>query len=289
VNEYAFWQEALQGRFGPIHESDPQPGAYRMRNRAGGWDPVLIWQGDQGVICAMRGNDEVDPVEVWSFCVKHPISDQVYSDVIEGKPWPDSLPDRALSNLPSDPRDALEAELTGEQAEIDAWLKQVGEISRKEDADRAANWAERIAGLEKRGEALRKAEKAPIDEAAKKVQTRWVPVIDRAAALKRKLKDAITPFLRAEAKRQADERAAAVVNGEEVAVPKSKGAAAGTAGHKVALRTVKRAVIEDYDAALNFFRDNAELRALVQTLADRCARVDAPVPGCKFVKEEIAA
>ncbi len=32
-NDYAYWRDALTGKFGPIHDGDPQPGFYRLRRR----------------------------------------------------------------------------------------------------------------------------------------------------------------------------------------------------------------------------------------------------------------
>ena len=44
---HTYWRNALTGKFGAVHENDPQSGYYRMRRGKGGpWMPAAIWIDD---------------------------------------------------------------------------------------------------------------------------------------------------------------------------------------------------------------------------------------------------
>ena len=62
--------------------------------------------------------------------------------------------------------------------------------------------------------------------------------------------------------------------------PKFVPVRAGT-GKTVSARAVKTMQIEDYAKALAFFAEHPEVKALVQSLADKQAKLDMPVPGCR--------
>lgn len=61
---------------------------------------------------------------------------------------------------------------------------------------------------------------------------------------------------------------------------------AGRTGSKVSLRTVKFAVITDYDALLMALKDREEVRELVQSLANRAAKSDHQLPGMVIETKE---
>ena len=55
MDKYAYWRNALAGNFGPVHDSDPQAGFYRARNKkAGKDDPIAIWFNDAGDLGALQ-------------------------------------------------------------------------------------------------------------------------------------------------------------------------------------------------------------------------------------------
>jgi hypothetical protein len=58
---------------------------------------------------------------------------------------------------------------------------------------------------------------------------------------------------------------------------------AGTGSKKVTSRDVKTAVINDYVLALSHFKDHADVKEVVQKLADKAAKLDMPIPGCTIV------
>lgn len=99
--DYTFWQNALAGTLGPIHDSEPQVGFYRRKivsGRNSPWTPVAIWADESGNIQALQhatvimGPRAVDPNEVWSWCANNPITEEAYRAVAEKNlPWPDNI------------------------------------------------------------------------------------------------------------------------------------------------------------------------------------------------------
>jgi hypothetical protein len=94
---YDWWREALQGRFGPIHEGDPRPGFY-LRKLFGGkgapLSPVAIWRNGNGELTAMQmiivRPTEVNPNDVWTWAAGWPIPEELYR-TIERQTWPPGL------------------------------------------------------------------------------------------------------------------------------------------------------------------------------------------------------
>ena len=88
TNVWAWWQGALEGNFGPMHEGQPEQGYYRTRFKGGQWEPVALWF-ENGEWHAMRGERMVDPADTWNFCRTHPVSYEAYQKAIEGAGWDD--------------------------------------------------------------------------------------------------------------------------------------------------------------------------------------------------------
>lgn len=289
---WTWWQNALRGDFGPIHDGHPQQGFYRVREGKGGrWLPVAIWFED-GEAVGLRDNTTIDPDRIWTWCCRNPVTFEAYDAAVKGNGWADDAPPPASlgHNLPSDPAEKFRVELADEEAEIKRWLA-TDPIKDRASADRAANWAERVAGLGKEAEEARKIEKKPHDDGARAVQAKWKPIVDQADSLKRLLKESLGPYLRQQAAEEAARRAAearkAAMNGE--VLPPLRNASAGTAGRKVALRTVRNAIVEDFDAALTFFKENPDVRDLIQRLAQKAITAGATVPGVRVEEEKVAA
>jgi len=136
--------------------------------------------------------------------------------------------------------------------------------------------------------ALHKVEKEPSLVAGRMIDRKWFPVRDRAAAIKADVKaKVVTPFLvqlRRDAEAEA-ERARELGVEEFLEQPKI---GAGSIKRTVALRVKVSAKIVDYDTVINAVKDNAEVRELVQRLADGAARGGNPLPGSVRVETEIA-
>ena len=151
---FEWWRNALAGAFGPVHENDPQPGYYRMRDGKGGaFVPVAIWHDGSG-INALRGGRPVDPCSVWTWCCREPIAYETYVAVAErGEPWPDAVPaighNSAAFGLA--PPERLAADIADLWTAARDWLAAAGAIATQALADKAANFAERFAALGKAG------------------------------------------------------------------------------------------------------------------------------------------
>lgn len=298
MSEYSYWQNALKGDFAAVHDGEPQPGFYRAKSKSGKDDPVAIWSGN-GDMLALRGNMMVDAIDIWTWVCRAPITEEVYRGVSAGAPWPDDI--APLSNHPPEGEQAAD-EI---QSAIDAALAELGTPPVVQaDCDRLANHKDRLSKLYKTQEAERKAKKQPHLDAGAAVDAAYKPILSKIEDAGDKLKKAITAFLlkeeqrrRAEAiaemKRQEEARQAAIKANapppEPALLPEVERPKAGTAGRAVSLRTYKSAVITDYAKALQHFAENAEVRELIQTLADRAARNDIAAPGCEIHTKQRAA
>lgn len=302
MDKYSYWRNGLAGKFGPVHDSDPQAGFYRARNKkAGKDDPIAIWFNDAGKAVALRWGVEVDADEVWTHACKMPITEEVYRSVIASGHWPDDIAVAVGSNNP--PEGAAEADEI--QSAIDAALAELAKPAETQtDCDRLANHRDRLAKIYKAQEQERKDKKQPHMDAAKAVDEAYKPILSRIEDAGNKIKKAITAWLlkeearrRTEAleqmKRDEEARKAAAAANQPVPEPapivEVERPKAGTTGRSTALRTHKSAVITDYAAALRHFAETAEVRDIIQTLANRAARAGVPVPGCDIKEERTAA
>lgn len=108
-------------------------------------------------------------------------------------------------NNPPTPFDESAAEVDALYDEAKNWLDGAG-VQTDADAEGIAKLLDMLRKAEKRADALRREEKQPHDDAAKAVQARWKPVLDRAALAADVCKKALTPYL---AKKDAEQRAEA--------------------------------------------------------------------------------
>lgn len=328
IDRWTWWRKALAnpaeiGRSLPVHDGDAQVGYYRARSKDGAWEPVAIWVADGGDLVALRNGREVRPDSIWTFCCRHPVTYEQYTDAMAAGRFDDEPPEAPGVGHNSGDLDAFEAmrqELAGEAEMAEDFLKQ--EVKTAAQADKCAVWAKRIADLSKRADNERKVEKEPHLQASRAVDDRWRDVIDGSKDLSAKLKKHIEPYLIAqrkaeqervrkaeeEARRQraeAEAAARAAMEGDEKAAKaardaqekaaeaerqaQAKNASAGRTGARVALRTVYVAVITDYDAAYAALKDNPDMKAMVQQLADRACRAKVPLAGVKFEETQKAA
>lgn len=203
-----------------------------------------------------------------------------------------------LFSLLSDTLAGGEVSTDAQEAAIDAILDDFRKAGK--DADKA-----------------RAAEKKPHDDAAKAVQVKWKPIIDKADRGAAACKDALTPYRTA--KQRAKDEAAAAARKEAEAKAEAARAALKQAdgleakfaaeqqleqaakltavANKIdrsatGLRTHWEAEITDRKAALLHYlaRVPARFEALIQQLADEDARsTRAPVPGIVFHERKKAA
>ena len=249
-SSFTYWHNALHGRFGSIHENNPQCGYYRMRwRRDEDWVPVAIFQEDDGEIIALCKGKMKDAFEIWTWCCRYPVDYEVYRAVAEeGKPWPEDVLIGELSHRPAGIATSTMLNpspnslptmghnsfgVTESEALLEAiealkylssnWLEEIGTVSSQSNADRAANYADWFAMLESKGEALRTSAKRPILEEGRRIDAEWKPVIAKASDNKAKMKKALESYLLSERERilkeQAEREADLLADGGEGSDP----------------------------------------------------------------------
>jgi hypothetical protein len=203
-----------------------------------------------------------------------------------------------LFSLLSDTLSGGPVETDEQEAAIDALSKDF--LKAKQDADKA-----------------RAAEKKPHDDAAKAVQTKWKPIVDKAARGQTACGDALTPY-RVAKQRAKDEAARKAREGAEERQRKAQEALQqsedleqrfeaeqdleaakklNAVANKIdrsatGLRTYWEAEITDKNAALRHYLPlhQEAFLALIQELADRDARGARPrVPGVTYHEQKKAA
>lgn len=321
---YDYWQNALAGNFGPVHEGDPQPGFYRRRLvRNGPFVPVAIWH-DGNTMLAKLNNDMVDAADLWSWVCDKPITHEEYNRVMDGGSWSDEpkAPEApATGNMPSDPFEALTVEWQGE--------KEVGEeilskpITTQDQANQAAVYTKRVAGVAKKAADHHKVEKQPHLDAGRAVDDKWRDLKEEPADMGKRVKRHMDAFLleqqrkereRQEAarreeerlRREAEEAARQASQADDEAAKaeaerlqkeadakakeaEARNAQAGRTGAKVSLRSFVSGQITDFDTLLLALKDRPEIQELVQTLANRAAKSGVELPGMCIVTEQRAA
>lgn len=261
------------------------PRFMRRKLRDGSFEPVSVWTEGEKVWAQEGSRPAVEADALWietALVWCKPIEESTYWAVMDGARWPD-MPDETpatFSNLPADPFAALVAEIESERENVLAWLKDPQAIRDQETKDKAANWIDRVAKLEKRGDAMRVEEKRPHDEAAREVQQKFKPVLAKAAETVDALKRALAPYLKAER-----ERAKAEGGGEGARFASTAGKA-GSTGRVVALHSRKRAKIMDHDKALHALRHHSLIVEALQKAADAIVRGGGTVPGVEIITEE---
>jgi hypothetical protein len=260
--------------------------------------PIAIWREGGNLQFVSDNGKDVEPArwaDVWTRCVRHPIAHDLYKAVVErGEPWPDALPPDAeapaLSN--NGPKDeSLRDQLDAVRRAFDAWLKEIGgAISTQEQADKAGSFAERIQRLEKEIVEAFRAEKDPIVKMGREVDEKWRDLQSTADAVKRRVKDAIGSFLKAEKARRDALAAAGNVGPDVLSPPRARGG-----GKTVALRTRKftrftdlKALLAHYSGDVRFIEHQGVHKALMD-LATVDLAASLPVPGAEIATEEVAA
>ncbi|MBB3743860.1 hypothetical protein FHX10_003359 [Rhizobium sp. BK591] len=260
VNVWAWWQNALAGSVGPIHDGDPQQGYYRTRFKDKPWEPVAIWFED-GKWHAMRGDRQVDASDIWTWCCRNPITYEAYTKAADGGGWDDEPETPAIGhNLPDDPFEALQIEFAAEREQAEAFMKKP--ITTQAEADRAAIWSKRLSTIAKKATDLHKVEKQPHLDAGRNVDNKWRELKEEPDAISKKLKRHMDAFLQEEARKERERQAAARAEAERI---QREADAARVAAEKAAARN-------DNDAASIAAQNNAIAEA--ERLAQQAAQAE---------------
>lgn len=153
----------------------------------------------------------------WLKCVA--VSQQDWNTALETGRWPDGRPSREVTaaekadiipatpaseggNAPVDengePIDEFWLQIKEGLAADAAAIAELGPINSLDVANKAAAILERMSARGAQGEAKRKAEKKPHDDAAALVQAKWTPILNPASALIVETKRLIVAFTKAE-------------------------------------------------------------------------------------------
>ena len=322
---YTYWQNALAGTFGPVHDGDPQLGFFRKRtSRAGPFVPVAIWAQDGKVIALVDGK-EADAADIWTFVCKYPIAEDWYHTRMRGEPWPDE--DNAVSaslappsvghnNPPADEAEILQGQIDAATAGADAYA----EINDDESAAKAQSLRSRLLELSGKADKLREDRKRPHLEAGKLIDAALMPLVKNAknaadairtalgAHETRKAREAerirkAAEDARIKAEREAVKAAAdAALKGgvapepaptpappPPVPVPETSTAIRGAYGRAAAVKVVKVARVVDQDKAYMSMRTHKELVELIAKLAQRAATAGVEVAGVEVTEERAVA
>ncbi len=303
--DYDHWQSNLAGD-AEIHEDEPHAGYYQIRQfKDGPLVPCGIWWED-GKLTAEVNGKEANPLRIWTYAVKRPVSFEAYKQYKEGDGWPNHAEVAEVSsNMPSDPHSQMGLELADLEERAVAAI-QAG-VSTQDEADKLAHLREKIALVGKRAEALRVEEKRPHKEAGDAVQAKWVPLVDRTVAAVKSIRTCLTGFLaRKEAaalkvaeEKRAEEQALREAVAEQlgdgdlqlvetVAPPVKPVGAGGIEGKRTGLGTVRTAKIVDMDELFAAIREHEDVLELFQKIADRAARAKMPLPGTEVVEVRVA-
>ena len=214
TDHFALWREAVDARK-PVDAPKGIVACGYYRSRDG--ECLAFLPDEAGNPYVWRSSDKFVPkqadaiVEEFSWVSMYPVSFEAATSYGETGRWPDQIaPVEIDAELPAHER--ADAELSAQREAMAEWIKAIGKIATQEHANKAGNFADFFAKLEKSSDEARKAEKEPHKTAADAVDAKWQPVVKRAAELKSWAKKATEPFLIAERARiAAEERAAAEV------------------------------------------------------------------------------
>lgn len=314
VTRWAWWQEALKGRFGPIH-SEPEQGYFRTRKKDGPWEPVAIWWDEEvGGWLAYRNGRDVPADEIWTWCCRNPITHEAYEKAMAGGGFDDE-PQQAAAPVghnsgDADPFEAIKIELAGEKEMAESFLK--SEVKTQAQADKAGIWAKRMTDLAKRADNLRVIEKEPHLAASREVDDKWRDPIADAKDFANTLKRHVEPFLIAEKRKQEEQQRKAREEAEkqrqQVAQAESeeqrvealqkaeqaekqaeaRNASAGRTGARVSVRVEKVGAVTDYAkaAAALVAMNHKDLLTVIDTLAQRAAKAGMPFDGMEIKQVE---
>ena len=209
--------------------------------------------------------------------------------------------------------------IDGKARDIAEWILKIGKVSNADQLETAQKHRDILIKTRTTLERVRKEEKAPHIAAGNAVDDRYNALKAQVEAIEKSVNDAVREFAiaedarikreKAEADRIAAEQArkareelesaemsrticddAAADKHEEkaaVAIAAASEAraapaklAVGSTGRKITVKNVVTAKIEDYDAALAFFKNNDKIREIVQSQANTIIKAGGTVPGC---------
>lgn len=326
-NDLTYWTEALAGKRPPVVEDQPQCGYYRMRKgRDAPWLPVVIWIRG-GEMVARVGDNMREPLGIWVACAKHPVAKDAAMHAFKVGSWPDMPDEPPASNMPSDPFEALLAEIADKQAQAEALLAKGNKASSETESNLARNLQKQLLDLQKRADAMFTQEKAPVVQQGREIDEKYrfrVPLkgfADRLRDFWGRWAKAEEDRLRREAEEKAanerraieaarkaqEEHRAKLMESDPIAalteppIPEVEPAAepepvkvqvGGGYGSRGGLRSYWVPTIVDYKAALAHYAEHPDIKAVVDKLVKAEARTHkgaTNIPGVTVSEDRRAA
>lgn len=306
-NDWNYWQNALEGKFGPVHEGHPQTGFYRRRLvKNGPFVPVAIWHDGNDWIALVNGRP-ANAVDIWTWVCQAPITKEAYDRVAAGGAWDDASEFAPLAppdGRNADPENELEA-LRDQIESAKARLSEFEKIDSDEARDNAQSLRARLNELSREADTKRSAEKQPHLEAGKAVDALWQPLVKDAKACADKIAAAMSAYETAKLRQQREEQARmdrerreaeeAAARASETGRPQAAPEATvepdpipavaptpikGNYGRAANISYVKVVTaITDQDALYQFLRDHGDLKRCLLDLAQRGVKAGHDVPG----------
>lgn len=258
----------------------PQCGYWKVRWSVGGvkvWRPVAIWMDDGEMIGSIGTSRQSDLDRLWQRCGADPITYETYKYAFENGHFPgevDSTILPQLDNYADDPGAKLRDELIELVGKVEKYIKTCGDPLTEEAAGSLANYLDMIRMAETMaGKVLLSEISEQKAELARK-RALWAGPIDAAAEMASRLRELLTPFLRAKK-----------ALGQDTKI-------GGQSGKRVSLRSVWKAKVTNWDLVMAEYHNDAAVRELIQKLLDARARSKdregLAIAGAEFFEEEIA-
>ena len=303
-----------------LHADQPLSGWYKYRpNQEARWQPCVIWRQDGKLVCLL-GYDKkpTDPNKIWTWVADNKVEKDAAKFAFANGFFPDEPPPvPARPNMPTDPFEALKVEIEDKRTQAEDWLKARPTIITQKDADYSRNAQAELLALNKRADAMFKAEKAPHLAASLACDDKYrfrATVADVAERLRKvfgrfmaaeeaRLKGEADAKCKAEQERIAKERAdklardpIAVLTDPAPELPLApepvKVQVGGGVGRKAGLKTVWIPTVTDYEKAALHYIQHPDLRAVVDKLvkhAVRDAKGSIVIPGVTITEGREAA
>jgi hypothetical protein len=325
---WANWRRRLAGdKSVPTYETEPDQGYYRVpitQKTLGGATQKIGWRAtayfyDAGALHCVVDGQYVSPdraIELWLWCVKHPITEEQYRAVAErGEPWFDAPQTGVAPSNPAAPSAGIghnqpPVETTDPLAELRETIENaVGsvkgiKVTTDDEAAKAQGSRARLLELSGDADKRRVKEKQPFLDGGREVDAKYMPLVtaakDAADGLRKELSAHETRKLVAQREIERLAAAAAAKAEEDAAkarrnhkaippappppppVPERTSAVKGGYGKAASVQTVKFAVIEDWKAVAVHYSNVSEIQVMLQRLANADAKAGIAIPGAKI-------
>ena len=327
TDDLVLWNRRLRGEDVMIDVETPHAGFYKMRSgRDGPYLPVAIWRKEGELVCRV-GTTMRDPIEVWTYCAKNPVTREDAKFAFENGRWPDMPEEAPRSNLPDDPFEALKMELEDKLAQAEALMAKGDAARTEKECNLARNIQAKILDLKNKADDLHAVEKNPVLEKGREIDDKY-RFRATAKTVADRLRDFFGAWLKAEeakkraeaqAKFEAERKAAEEVRAKVEAerkkllaedpiaaltspepelpeVPRApepvKVQAGGGFGRRAGLKTEYVGDIVDYDLALLHFKAHPDVKAVIEKLvkaAVKASKGTSEIPGVKIREDRKVA